>query len=104
MKDSIIICTSNYRDENEIKQKLEDLIFNRFDEIIGFDDLDITAKKTILLRTIEAEQIHFPKIYLSQDITSKLLSVLGNVNSVREIPHLVRDTFLLIGLKEILGN
>lgn len=65
MKDSIIIYTSNYRDENEIKQKLEDLIFNRFDKIIGFDDLDITAKKTILLRTIEAEQIHFPKIYLS---------------------------------------
>lgn len=104
LKDSIIICTSNYRDENEIKQKLGDPIFNRFDKIIGFKDLDITAKKTILLRTIEDEQVHFPKTHISQDITSKLLSALGRVNNAREIQHLVIDTFSLIGLKEILGN
>lgn len=104
LKDSTIICTSNYQDENEIKQKLGEPIFNRFDKIIRFDDLDIKSKETILLKAIEAEQIHFPKVHLSEDVRLKLLSALSRVNNAREIQHLVRDTFSLVGLKEILGS
>ena len=104
LKDSIIICTSNYQDENEIKQKLGEPIFNRFDKIIRFDDLDIKSKETILLKAIEAEQIHFPKVHLSKEVRMNLLSALSRVNNAREIQHLVRDTFSLVGLKEILGS
>ncbi len=45
LEKSIIICTSNYTDEAQIKKELGDAIYNRFDAIIKFADLDIDAKK-----------------------------------------------------------
>jgi ATP-dependent Clp protease ATP-binding subunit ClpA len=46
LKHSIIICTSNYQSENEIRQKLGDAIVNRFDVIIHFENLTSEAKIT----------------------------------------------------------
>ena len=43
MKDSVIICTSNYMSEKEIKTALGEPIFLDFDAIIKFDKLDAIA-------------------------------------------------------------
>lgn len=41
MHNSIIICTSNYRNENEIRSALGDPIYFRFDDIIFYNDLTL---------------------------------------------------------------
>ena len=45
---TIIICTSNFMSENEIKQKVGEPIFNRFDAIIEFNSLDEEGSKKII--------------------------------------------------------
>ena len=50
---AIIICTSNYKTENEIKEQLGTPIFNRFDAVIHFEDLSDEAKEKIARNFIQ---------------------------------------------------
>lgn len=47
---AIIVCTSNYKTIDEIKEHLGLPIYNRFDSIIKFDDLPDMAKEKIAER------------------------------------------------------
>ena len=47
---AIIVCTSNYKTIDEIKEHLGLPIYNRFDSIIKFDDLPDMAKEKKLRR------------------------------------------------------
>lgn len=55
LNNTIIICTSNYKDPNDIRKKLGDPIFYRFDKIIEFSDLDIPSKKKIIEKIVDEE-------------------------------------------------
>lgn len=46
--DSIIICTSNYQNEAEIRKHLGDPVFFRFDKFIHFEDLSEDSLKQII--------------------------------------------------------
>lgn len=46
---SIIICTSNYKSLDDIKEHLGNAIFSRFDAVIKFSDLTIEAKEEIAI-------------------------------------------------------
>lgn len=100
--DSIIICTSNYKSQDEIKQNLGDPIFNRFDKVIKFSDLNPEAKETIMQKEIESYQEQFPEIQLDVNVRSKLLKSAQMLNNARQIQHIVHDTFSYIGLKKLL--
>ena len=50
---AIIVCTSNYKTIDEIKEHLGLPIYNRFDSIIKFADLPDMAKEKIAEREIE---------------------------------------------------
>lgn len=50
---AIIMCTSNYKTIDEIKEHLGLPIYNRFDSIIKFNDLSGIAKEKIAEREIE---------------------------------------------------
>ena len=99
---AIIICTSNYKSQDEIKQNLGDPIFNRFDKVIKFSDLDPEAKKTIMQKEIVNYQEQFPEIQLDVNVRSKLLKSAQMLNNARQIQHIVHDTFSYIGLKKLL--
>lgn len=45
LRKSIIICTSNFKSEKDIKDKLGEPIYSRFDAIIKYNDLDLNSKK-----------------------------------------------------------
>lgn len=53
VRHAIIICTSNYKSKDEIKEKLGDPIFNRFDGVIKFEDLSQEAKKMIATKELK---------------------------------------------------
>ena len=48
MEDSIIICTSNYQNIEEIRKNIGDPLFYRFDGIIKFDDLTKESLEKII--------------------------------------------------------
>ena len=52
LKNSIIICTSNYLDINDIRKNIGDPLFFRFDKIIEFKKLNKEAIEKILVNKV----------------------------------------------------
>ena len=53
LDNTIIICTSNYQNENEIRKNIGDPLFFRFTKLIKFEPLNIEAIKEIMEINIE---------------------------------------------------
>ena len=92
LRRSIIICTSNFKSEKDIKDKLGEPICSRFDAIIKYNDLDFNSKKTILYKIYEQEfnKLDMDEKMLVEDknvlfVLEKNLSKLNNVLEIRKI-------------------
>ncbi|WP_306010438.1 AAA family ATPase [Bacillus sp. MMSF_3328] len=96
---SIIICTSNYNDLDEIETHLGSAIYNRFDKIIQFNDLSDEAKLKIGEQKYES-LLEVYKNHLTKEILERLSSSYVECNNVREIHHLIEDTFALHAVLE----
>lgn len=96
---AIIVCTSNYKTIDEIKEHLGLPIYNRFDSIIKFDDLPDMAKEKIAEREIE----RLKKDYDIEDreLFDKIKEGAVTQSNAREIKHLIKETFSLVALKKI---
>ena len=99
---AIIVCTSNYKTIDEIKEHLGLPIYNRFDSIIKFADLPDMAKEKIAEREIE----RLKKDYDIEDreLFDKIKEGAVTQSNAREIKHLIKDTFSLVALKKICGE
>lgn len=53
VRHALIICTSNYKSKDEVREKLGNPIFNRFDGVIRFTDLDSEAKIEIARKELD---------------------------------------------------
>jgi ATP-dependent Clp protease ATP-binding subunit ClpA len=100
---SVIICTSNYNGLDEIEEHLGSAIYNRFDKIIQFSDLSDEAKQKI------GEQIYEMSLevydnHLSKEIIERLSSSYVKCDNVREIQHLIENTFALHAVMENIKN
>lgn len=104
LKKSVIICTSNYKEIDEIRKELGDAIFNRFDVIIGFDELSEEAKLEIAETFILSEQTKYKQekdMEISEQYINNLRRLVIKCRNAREIQHLVSDTFALYYIKQI---
>lgn len=100
---SIIICTSNYKTEDEIVEHLGSAIFNRFDAVIHFEDLTIPAKEKITDKIIHqtSEEYKKKEICLDEMILQRLRSAAIQCSNVREIKRLVKNTFSLYAVRKL---
>lgn len=99
LEKSIIICTSNYNNLNEIEEHLGSAIYNRFDKIIHFHNLSNQAKQKI------GDQIfaRLSEVYdnqLSNEVIQRLSNSYVECENVRQIHHLIEDTFALHAVLE----
>lgn len=92
---SIIICTSNYLTEEEIRKNLGDPIFYRFDKFIKFDDLSIEAICKIIDIQIENRCRKLSpgelKVIDSAYISEKMKAVANRIQNVRQIVKIVDE-------------
>lgn len=92
---SIIICTSNYLTEEEIRKNLGDPIFYRFDKFIKFDDLSVSAICQIIDLQIENKcgklSPEESKIVRKDYIASQLKSVANKIENVRQIEKIIEE-------------
>ena len=98
VRHAIIICTSNYKSKDEIKEKLGDPIFNRFDGVIKFEDLSQEAKK--MIATKELKELDEEKI-IPENVRKILVEQSTKLENAREIRKLIKDTKSLIEIREI---
>ena len=106
MKDSVIICTSNYMSEKEIKSALGEPIFSRFDAVIQFCRLD----KTSILKIMEKE---YNKQYFILDdeekqvinecqIKQKIFDLAERLDNARQVRKIIREAFSAALIQQIL--
>ena len=92
LKKSVIICTSNYKNLDEIEEKLGSPIYNRFDKIIYFEDLSNESKQIIGQKMVKkiAEEYNME---LTPEILERLFLTFNDCDNVRQINNLIQDTF-----------
>lgn len=103
---AIIICTSNYKTENEIKEQLGTPIFNRFDAVIHFEDLSDEAKEKIARNFIQEtiEKYKEATIEIDENILLRLQKSAIGYSNAREIKHLIQNTFSLYAIRKLCLN
>lgn len=106
MHKSIIICTSNYENEEQIKRVLGEAMYSRFDNFIEFDSLGEEDKRKIIDVKMEQKL----KLYSSKEQETideeKIKKILnGNLNlvkNVREVDKAIQKLISFELLNDIL--
>lgn len=105
---AIIICTSNYKSENEIREKLGEPIFSRFDKVIEFNLLSNEAKQIVIELQLQNQYSMLTnkekELIDIEYIRERLLAFLPKLNNVREIHKIVQDIISLMLLRDLLSE
>lgn len=100
MKNSIVVCTSNYKSEDEIKSHLGEPIFSRFDSIIRFKELNEKDIETIILKEYKSilEKLEKEEVIIveSSGIYSKVLLAVLKFKNVREVRRILKEAISYI--------
>lgn len=106
MKDSVIICTSNYMSEKEIKSALGEPIFSRFDAVIKFEKLDANAILKIMEKEFEKQysvlEESEQKIIDRCKIKDSVFQLITKLDNARQIRKIIREAFSAALIKELL--
>lgn len=96
---SIIICTSNYQSEEDIRKHLGDPIYFRFDKCIKFEKLSEDSLRKIIEKLINIKYKSLSKtekkIVDSDYIKTKLFKSVSKLTNVRQISTIVDEYFSL---------
>lgn len=105
---SIIICTSNYTSEEDIKSKLGDPIFSRFDATIKFEPLSISATNRIIDKQFELQYDALSddekKLVSEANIKSRILRISGTLKNVRRIKSIIQEAISTILVRELIKS
>ena len=100
MKNSIIICTSNYKNTDEIREKLGEPIFYRFNNIIKFDELSNDSLRKIIDKLISTKYNELTKseqkILDLDEIKQKMYTIVEKIKNVRNADIIIQE---LIGIQ-----
>lgn len=95
MDNAIIICTSNFLSETQIREQLGDPIFSRFDAIIRFNDLDVDDVKVLIKREYERQYAALSRkekrIIDEFDLLYRLEAFADRLKNARQIKRVVRE-------------
>lgn len=100
---AIIICTSNYMDEREIKENLGNAIYNRFDSIIRFDELSDESKEIIAKKILQELETDYQEVLndMDEDIMTRLISAVSGCSNAREIRRIIKDVLNLLAIRKM---
>jgi ATP-dependent Clp protease ATP-binding subunit ClpA len=105
---ALIICTSNYRSENEIRQALGDALYSRFDALIPFEPLSPDEIKQVVDRLVDGRfEALSPdeRATLNRDeIKSLLHARASRTGNVRKLGKLVDEVISLVLVRSILND
>jgi ATP-dependent Clp protease ATP-binding subunit ClpA len=109
LSNAIIICTSNYKSKEEIKEKLGDPIYYRFDSFVEFEELkaedinkiiDLKYKKYMNELSWKDKNVIRKIKYNGISLKDSLKIYSSKIKNVREIDNLIKE--LILG--ELLKN
>ena len=105
---SLIICTSNYGTEDEIRKALGDALYSRFDALVHFKPLSKAEVMQVIDRLVASR---FDKLapdeqkrLESVDLKAMLYPLAGKSGNVRKLGKLVDEVISLILVRAILDE
>ncbi len=106
MKNAIVICTSNFQTLEEIRERLGDPIFSRFDTIIRFDDLNSESVKLIIQREYDSQYAKLDseekKAVDDESVIDKLIQHIDKLKNARQIKRVVREAISGVMIRRLL--
>lgn len=106
MKNSVIICTSNYMSEKEIRSALGEPIFSRFDAVIKFDKLSNNSIRKIMEKEFERQYANLDVIEKdvidNYRIKEKIFTLVEQLDNARQIRRIIREAFSAALIRELL--
>lgn len=105
---TLIICTSNYGSEDEIRLALGDALYSRFDAFIPFEPLSPVEIRQVINRLVDN---HFDTLSAEEQATldkDKIKSMLyepaGSIGNVRKLGKLVDEVISLLLVRAMLSE
>jgi ATP-dependent Clp protease ATP-binding subunit ClpA len=105
---SLIVCTSNYRSENEIREALGDALYSRFDALIRFEPLSQEEIRQVIDRLLDdrlSKLAEDERARLDVEQLTAILYPLANKSgNVRKLGKTVDGVISLILVRAILDE
>lgn len=105
---SLIICTSNYSSESEMREALGDALFSRFDSLIRFEQLSVDEIKLVIDRLVDArfnELAADEQKVLSPDAVKAMLHPIADkFGNVRKLGKLADEVISLQLVRVLLAE
>lgn len=105
---ALIICTSNYGSEDEIRQALGDALYSRFDALIPFEPLSPDEIRQVTDRLVngrfEALSTDERAALDSDEIKSLLHAHASGTGNVRKLGKLVDEVISLLLVRAVLDE
>ncbi|MBQ0994825.1 ATP-dependent Clp protease ATP-binding subunit [Micromonospora sp. H61] len=103
---SLIICTSNYGSQNEIREALGDALYSRFDSLVAFEPLSRDEILQVVERVVKArfaELSYEEQKYLDVDFLMARMGLFAeNSTNVRKLGKIVEELISLILVRALL--
>ena len=104
---AVIICTSNYKSEIDVRKNLGDPIYSRFDAVIEFKSLTINAITQIVEKTLnKMHSILLPEeqnLINISELRIRLLNNTSRLKNAREIRKIIKEAVSLQLIRSILN-
>ncbi|WP_282852841.1 AAA family ATPase [Gulosibacter sediminis] len=105
---ALIICTSNYGSEDEIRKSLGEALYSRFDALISFAPLSPTEIKQVIDRLVDSRfgalSANEQSALNSDEIKSLLHARASGTGNVRKLGKLVDEVISLLLVREVLND
>lgn len=105
---SLIICTSNYGSENEIRDVLGDALYSRFDALIKFAPLSQHEVTAVIDRLVddrfEALEADERRVVDATQVKEKLYPLAAHSANVRKIGKLTDELISTLLVRAILSQ
>ena len=106
MRNSIIICTSNFTSKKQMKKSISPALYSRFDAVIPFVDFTLEEKLEVSDKIIEnyvksgkmkSQYIELIDIYKVKDRVHQMVKTLSNFRSIRNlVEDIIADELIKI--------
>lgn len=106
---TLIICTSNYGTESDVRKALGDALYSRFDALIQFETLSKAELKEVIDRLVDANLDDLDDEERAQVDAAALRAHLGqlvdkNVGNVRKLSKIVKEAVSILLVRSLLAR
>jgi protease-related protein len=105
---SLVICTSNYATEGEIRQELGDPLYSRFDALIEFMPLSKGDLRRVVSRLVDNRYKNLnpyeQRVICRDEIKDKIYSVIANTGNIRKLDKLIEGLISLKLMRDLVSG